>query len=51
MRALLAGVEPADAVTFIAAGALCLVMALIGSLVPTLRAARVDPAIAFRADT
>ncbi len=51
MRALLGGVEPADAVTFIAAGALCLVMALIGSLVPTLRAARVDPAIAFRADT
>jgi len=51
MRALLAGVQPADAVTFVAAGALCLVMALIGSLVPTLRAARVDPAIAFRADT
>jgi predicted permease len=51
MQSLLAGVQPADAITFIAAGALCLVMALVGSLVPTLRAARVDPATAFRADT
>lgn len=51
MQTLLAGVQPADAVTFISAGALCLVMTLVGSLVPTLRAARVDPATAFRADT
>jgi putative ABC transport system permease protein len=51
MQSLLAGVEPADTITFIGAGALCLVMTLVGSLVPTLRAARVDPATAFRADT
>jgi putative ABC transport system permease protein len=50
MRSLLAGVQPADAVTFAAAGVLCLMMTLIGSLLPTLRAARVDPATAFRAE-
>jgi putative ABC transport system permease protein len=50
MRSLLAGVPPADAVTFGTAGALCAVMALVGSLLPTLRAARVDPATALRAE-
>jgi putative ABC transport system permease protein len=50
MQSLLAGVEPADTVTFAAAGVLCLVMTLLGSLLPTLRAARVDPATAFRAE-
>ena len=43
MRSLLAGVEPGDAATFAAAGALCVVMTLVGSLVPTLHAVRVDP--------
>ncbi|HUQ19983.1 MAG TPA: FtsX-like permease family protein, partial [Gemmatimonadaceae bacterium] len=50
IQSLLAGVEPADVLTFTAAGALCLVMTLIGSLAPTLRAVRVDPAIAFRSE-
>jgi putative ABC transport system permease protein len=50
MRSLLAGVPPADVVTFGSAGALCAVMALVGSLLPTLRAARVDPAEALRAE-
>jgi putative ABC transport system permease protein len=50
MQSLLAGVQPNDAVTFIAAGSLCVIMTLIGSLLPTMRAVRVDPATAFRAD-
>jgi putative ABC transport system permease protein len=50
MRSLLAGIPPADSVTFIAAGGLCAVMTIAGSLLPTLRAVRVDPAAAFRAD-
>ena len=50
MQSLLAGVEPADTVTFVTAGLLCLAMTLLGSLLPTVRAARVDPATAFRAE-
>jgi predicted permease len=50
MQSLLAGVEPTDVVTFGAAGILCVVMTMIGSLLPTMRAVRVDPATAFRAD-
>jgi putative ABC transport system permease protein len=50
MQSLLAGVQPADTVTFAAAGVLCVAMTLLGSLLPTLRAARVDPATAFRAE-
>ena len=50
MRSLLAGVPPADVVTFGTAGVLCVVMALVGSLLPTLRAVRVDPATALRAE-
>jgi putative ABC transport system permease protein len=50
MQSLLAGVQPGDAVTFAAAGVLCVVMTLVGSLLPTLRAVRVDPATAFRTE-
>jgi putative ABC transport system permease protein len=50
MRSLLAGIPPADSVTFIVAGLLCAVMTLAGSLLPTLRAVRIDPADAFRAE-
>jgi predicted permease len=50
MQGLLAGVRPDDALTFGVAGALCVAMTLVGSLLPTLRAVRVDPAIALRAD-
>ena len=50
MRALLAGVNPADAPTFAAAIALCALMALTGSLVPALRAIHIDPATAMRVE-
>jgi putative ABC transport system permease protein len=50
MRALLAGVDPADAPTFAAAIGLCLLMALTGSLVPALRAIQIDPASAIRVE-
>jgi putative ABC transport system permease protein len=50
MQSLLAGVEPGDAMTFGAAGLSCVVMTLVGSLLPALRAVRVDPAMALRAD-
>jgi ABC-type antimicrobial peptide transport system permease subunit len=50
MQSLLAGVEPSDVVTFGAAGILCVVMTMVGSLLPTLRAVRVDPAAAFRSE-
>jgi len=50
MQSLLAGIEPSDVVTFGAAGILCVVMTMVGSLLPTMRAVRVDPATAFRSD-
>jgi hypothetical protein len=50
MEALLAGVKPADAVTMVAAVALSVLMTLIGSLMPTVRALRVDPITALRAE-
>jgi hypothetical protein len=50
MQALLAGVSPADAPTFAAAIALSFAMTLIGSLLPALRAARLDPALVMRAE-
>ena len=50
MEALLAGVKPADAVTLISAVALSALMTIIGFLAPTLRAMRVDPITALRAD-
>ena len=50
MRALLAGVEPADVPTFTAAIALCMLMALTGSLIPAIRAIHIDPASAIRAE-
>ncbi len=48
MESLLAGVKPADPTTFIAAISLCLLMALLGSLAPALKAIRVDPISAIR---
>jgi putative ABC transport system permease protein len=48
LEALLAGVQPADAPTFLITIALCLVMTLGGSLVPAIRAVRVDPTVAMR---
>ncbi|HZU28828.1 MAG TPA: ABC transporter permease [Bryobacteraceae bacterium] len=49
MQALLAGVSPADSATFLIAVSLCFAMALAGSLIPALRALRVDPLTALRA--
>ena len=50
MEALLAGVRPDDPATFVTATAVVLLMTVTGSLVPTLRALRVDPATALRAE-
>jgi predicted permease len=50
MQSLLAGVNPADLATFGAAIALALVMTLVGSLLPAVRAVRIDPLNALRAD-
>jgi len=50
MQALLAGVPPADVPTFVGAAALAIVMTLAGSLLPTLRALRVDPIRALRTE-
>jgi len=48
MQALLAGVQPADALTFLSAMALCVAMTVLGSLLPALRAVRIDPIAAIR---
>jgi predicted permease len=50
MESILAGVQPADTITFTAAVGLCLVMSLVGSLLPALRAVRVDPLTAIRSE-
>ena len=50
MQSLLAGLDPGDATTFATAMALAAMMTLAGSLIPTVRAVRVDPAVAVRAE-
>ncbi len=50
LRSLLAGIEPGDVMTFSAAVGMCVVMTLVGSLLPTLRAVRVHPATALRTE-
>ena len=50
MEALLAGVRPGDAEAFGAATALTAVMLIAGTLAPTLRALRIDPNTAIRAE-
>ncbi len=50
MQALLAGVAPADTATFASAAALCFLMTIAGSLMPSLRALRVDAITAIRAE-
>ncbi len=47
---LLAGVEPADAATLAGAVGLVVVMTIAGSVEPTLRARRVDPVTALKAE-
>jgi putative ABC transport system permease protein len=50
MQGLLYGVAPRDPATFAAAAALLLAIAVAASLVPAMRAARVDPVEALRAE-
>ncbi|HMG18530.1 MAG TPA: FtsX-like permease family protein, partial [Gemmatimonadales bacterium] len=50
MRALLFGIDPADPATILGAVALVFVMTLAGALVPAMRAVRVNPMQALRAD-
>ena len=50
LRAMLAGVAPADATTFVVAAATCLVMMAIGSVLPIRRALRLDPVRLIRTD-
>ena len=48
MEALLAGVRPADAATFLAAAGLAVLMTLAGSLLPAVRAVHVNPVDVMR---
>ena len=50
LDSLLAGVRPADALTFSMATGLCLVTMLLGTLFPALRAVRADPTAVMRAE-
>jgi ABC-type antimicrobial peptide transport system permease subunit len=50
LESLLAGVRPADALTFSTATALCLITMLLGTLFPALRAVRADPTAVMRAE-
>jgi putative ABC transport system permease protein len=50
MEALLAGVKPADAPTLVTAVGLSVLMTVLGSLAPTLRALRIDPISAIRTE-
>ena len=50
MQALLAGVKPADTMTLASAVGLAVAMAILGSIMPALRALRVDPMTAMRTE-
>ena len=50
LESLLAGVKPGDPAIFLSSVGLCLLMTSLGSLLPTLRAVRVDPISAIRAE-
>jgi putative ABC transport system permease protein len=50
MEAILAGVHPADILTLASAVGLSVLMTLFGTLAPTLRALRIDPISALRAE-
>jgi ABC-type antimicrobial peptide transport system permease subunit len=50
MEALLAGVRPTDAATFLTATTLCALMTMAGSLLPAIRAVRVNPIEVMRAE-
>ena len=50
LQALLAGVSPTDVVAFSGAIGLAILMTIAGSLLPALRATRVDPLQAIRSE-
>jgi predicted permease len=50
IRSLLVSVTPTDPVTFVAITVLFLVIVIMSALIPALRAARVDPAFALKAE-
>jgi putative ABC transport system permease protein len=50
LQAVLAGISPADGITFGAAAGVAILVAVAGSLVPALRAMRIDPLTVIRAD-
>ena len=50
MRDMLHGVTPGDPMTFAAVGAVLTVVAILASLVPALRATRVDPVVALKTE-
>ncbi|HLM58378.1 MAG TPA: ABC transporter permease [Pyrinomonadaceae bacterium] len=50
MSSVLFSVEPTDVVTYASACLLVLVMALVGSFIPAMRASRVDPSISIRGE-
>jgi putative ABC transport system permease protein len=50
MSAMLVGVSPRDPITFGAGALVLLLMAVVASFVPALRAARVEPVAALRAE-
>ena len=50
LQAVLAGVGPGDALTFVVAVGLCAVMILGGSLLPAVRAVHVDPVAVMRTE-
>ena len=48
MKALLFGVQPLDVMTFTSVAAVLMMTALVASLAPLIRAARVDPLVTLR---
>jgi predicted permease len=50
MEGILAGVQPGDGVAFASAIGLCVPMTILGSLLPALRAVRIDPITAIRSE-
>lgn len=50
LQALLAGVKPTDPATLVSSIVVALTITLLGAAIPALRAGRVDPATAMRAD-